>query len=125
MEVSAPDIQERGARLLSLLDALVKSDAAAPGFAGDLCIGVRTASRTIWWRGRFGSEASTLFSEERPLGPDTTLLLGEAEAESILLQGSLPKRPSLMRVDGDRSLVERFLSRYARKQSSVALRTGK
>src|SRR5262245_39157778 len=98
--------------LLEILDALVQRDGAATGLFGEICVGVRAAAGYRWWRARLGPTFETRFLDRPPQTAHATLFIGEADARALLARGQLPARPELLMIDGDRTLMLRFLRRY-------------
>lgn len=104
----------RGFRLLGLLDALTQLDPQPSGLQGTLVVGVRSGESLRWWSVALeATPVERTFSTDRPATATTTMLLGEAEAEALLTSGLLPRSLDLLEIEGDRTLVTRFLHRYA------------
>jgi len=102
------------ADLLTTLNALVSRSDAAPGFQGTLAVGILDGARARWWRASFDNRVEVEFLDAAPLEADALLLLGSAEADQILHQGTVPAAGTV-RFQGDRDLMARFIDRYLSK----------
>lgn len=103
--------------LLEILDALVLRDGETSGLTGEVCIGVRGSSGYRWWRASFTPTLSTRFLERPSNSAHATLFIGADDAEALLATGHLPSPSSLLVVDGDRALMQRFIRRYTSRMS--------
>jgi hypothetical protein len=108
---------------LELLDAWVRKDGAQAGFAGEIAVGLRGAFGTRWWLARLGGVAQCEFVADLPDRVDACLLLGEAEARSLLDEGALPDDVSCFYLYGDEELVKKFLHRYLKRTNSIGIRS--
>ena len=124
LEKLPPDDELEGRHLLVVLHALMLRDRAPSGMEGRVAIGVRTKERDLWWKAELGMTPGSEFVDGRPSDVDGSLLLGEVEAETILKTGSIPEKPKLILVRGDRELLTRFVKRYTGRQNMVSLRAG-
>jgi hypothetical protein len=116
------DAQHSELELLHLVEAYVRRDPMPPGFKGVVAIGVRSKSEDRWLRIRCADRAEPAFSSERPVDADSTLLVGELEAQSIVRAGTVGEDPQTLFIDGERDLLVRFLKRYVGRQTPLALR---
>ncbi len=107
--------------LLDVLDALVRDDQGAPGFSGRIAIGLRGKSR--WWVVDCGDRASTAIQSKPPEHADAWLGFSEEDAAAVLGQAPRQEAPEVA-FFGDEALLQRFMTRYVRKLSQVALRSG-
>src|SRR5690348_4024795 len=98
--------------LLQALDDLVSADAASPGFAGKICLGVRSNDSLGWWVASFGTSATTAFVETPPEDADVLVGLGSGSAADFLGLPKDPQEPRFHLVSGDRSLFASFIDRY-------------
>jgi hypothetical protein len=115
----------RGARLLALLDALVVRDGGAPALGGRVSVGVRCDDgQWVFWRATPEVRRATteLFAAAPPA--DVTLVVDADVAEAILATGSPPPNPTVMTIDGDRTLFKQFARRYLGPRSWLDVRTG-
>lgn len=123
MTVERPGVTAPGFRLLSVFDDVVTRDPAPPGLKARLAVAVRGRATRLWWVVDLAARASTVFTDVRPAGADVTVELGVDEAESVLLRGELPADPELVWLDGDRAILDRFLSRYFSTRDLLSLRS--
>jgi tetratricopeptide (TPR) repeat protein len=104
-------------RLLTVVEALIKSRNAPTDFEGQLAIGVRQEDdRALrWWQARFekGKEPVTAFVGNRPVDADVTVILPEREADAMLLGGLRDNGKAV--VHGDRELLRKFGQYVQRK----------
>ena len=112
-----------GAEFLYAIAATVEDDTGMPGISGRVAIGVRDEEGQLWWAVSLGGQAQGSFLSERPKDAGVALLLGPGEALRMMRDGSLPERPQLLQIWGDRSLLQRFSQRYLKRQSSLSLRS--
>src|SRR5262245_20679849 len=74
-----------GLRLLTALDAFVKSDTAPSGVNAVISVGIREgATDWWWWFDGTGAVGETGFAAELPEAVEALMLLGNDEAESML-----------------------------------------
>ena len=111
--------------LLTLLNAVVLNDQGPSGLRGQVAIGVRGADGEQWWTAFLHPQARCEFIDARPEGAESALLLGVAEADSILKTGAPPENPELLVLYGDRDLLMKFLARYQPQGGMLSLRVGK
>jgi hypothetical protein len=99
--------------LLDYLDATVRGDRDAPGFAGRVCFGIRTAQGPRWWVAELGKRATTRFVAARPEAFDVAVALDDQGARSLV--GLPVQRPPLKLISGSGRVLARFVRRYLRK----------
>lgn len=111
--------------LLLVLEASVQEDPSPPGFKGAVSIGVAQDEQTVWWHADFeAASKSTTLSITPPVDGRARLLLGAAEANSIVNSGQLPEKVDTLVGEGDMKLVERVVNRYTgRRQGAVDVRS--
>ena len=108
--------------LLEVLDALARNDCGPAGFQGSLAVGVRTEP-PAWWRVQCGRQAEGRFVDRMPEDVDAWIAMGPAEAEAVIGRRPMPDRPAVITA-GNRRVLARFIARYVRSMSMVALRAG-
>ena len=111
--------------LLLLLDGLVRRDGSAAGLEGEVQVGVRSPEGYRWWRARLGPRFSVGFVPEVSTTAHVTLCLGQGDAARLLATGRIPEDPELLHLDGDRALLERFLTRYTSRTNWLGVRLGR
>jgi hypothetical protein len=108
--------------LIALLDALILRDPGPAGFTGALAVGIRGPKGYRWWQGYFGASIRTRRGLARPRDVQAILYLAQSDAAHILSSGTVPPRPELLSIEGDRKLIERFVERYTSRTSWVGIR---
>jgi hypothetical protein len=116
-------------KLLQLLDAYVRSQPGPPGFSGSLSIGaievLEAGNRIRWWSAVFDATgAKTCFGDDPDLDASTLLLVPPSEAELLLDPARGRAKAVGLELSGDAALFRRFVERYVRDRSAVALRAG-
>ncbi len=114
-----------GFDLLTVLDGLVCKAPGPSGLSGRICFGVLTEKRaTRWLLVDFDERPQTRWFDVLPetLQVDLLVFLGEEEARSVLLCGTLPPNTDAILVQGDRGLLKRFKDRYLKKLDPLGLR---
>ncbi|MEQ8277961.1 MAG: hypothetical protein RMA76_27925 [Deltaproteobacteria bacterium] len=101
----------------SLLDACVTADSGPAGLRGRIGVGV-LGERAAWWVADFGDTTALRRSVDAPDGCDAALLLDEAGVARQLAGGEA--RP--LQTFGDIALLDRFASRFVRRQGAMGLR---
>ncbi|MFO0725225.1 MAG: hypothetical protein U1E65_15695 [Myxococcota bacterium] len=110
------------AALPRLLEEVTSRDRGASGLFGTVSIGVLSEEGETWWNARVDGALSTRIDAQPAEDANALVMLGVAEAQSIVENGALPEIPRLASIEGDRLLVADLVARYFSRQSAIALR---
>lgn len=110
--------------LLSVLEDLVASDRHPTKMNGVIGFAIKDGQGQFhcWWvdfsegRKSFGQGAAL------PANANAVVVLGQEEAEQILVRGRLPRTVNLLEQAGDLKLLGRFFQRYCRRFDLLGVR---
>lgn len=115
----------RSLPLLELLDGFVRERPEHPGLLGYLSFGVEGEAGYRGWFADFdGPQTRTGFVDFVPTAADTVVILGEAEAASLLLRGTIDPGSTQAVVRGHRGVLEAFIAQFLKSTNWLALRAG-
>jgi hypothetical protein len=114
----------RGEDLLLFLDALVRADAALPGFRGRLAVAVEREGNALWWIATFTERASTDFSDQPPESFDACMRLDPVAANQFMGR-EVPGKAAAPKIEGNKKLIAKFVERYVEQRSMLDIRTGR
>ena len=108
--------------LLATLDAAVRCGGALSGLQGRVAFGIASATTTTWWSAAFFHDRveTTIACGEAPYA-HASIIMGDADARALLARQGAGDHERFS-VRGDKKLVARFMDRYLRNKSQLALR---
>lgn len=110
--------------LLGALDAAVRGDGAPPRLMGRVSIGVRGERDAYWFWTAELTEQRARTRTGRALPPSEVALVMDAATADAVLAGEPVAAPTLLAIEGDEQLLERFFERYFKRRSWLDIRAG-
>ncbi len=104
-----------------ILDAAISRDPMPSGLQGTLAVGVVGSSGASWWQVALDGVARAGFVDA-PHENATWFVLGDYEARCLAYDGKLPLDAALVKVAGNRNLIDQLAKRYLQRGSLVGVR---